>query len=97
MRFSIKELEEKYQIDFDKIINKIKKSRPSTVLLQFPEGLKPYAISIVDYLEEKTNVDDFRIYLGSCFGACDIPNIKVDLIVQFGHAPWDKKEFNEIK
>jgi len=60
-------------------------------LLQFPDGLKPYATAVVDYLEEKTSAE-FLIWFGSCFGACDTPigleNIKpkIDLIIQFGHS-----------
>jgi len=42
----------------------------------------------VDYLESKTEAG-FLIWLGDCFGACDTPvlgDIKVDLVVQFGHS-----------
>ena len=60
------------------------------MLLQFPDGLKPYATAIVDALKQKTKAE-FLIWLGSCFGACDTPvglekiKPKIDLIIQFGH------------
>jgi len=87
---TLKDLEEKYEFDFEKIISQIKKNKAKLVLLQFPDGLKPYATSIVDYLEDKTNAE-FLIWLESCFGACDTPVLgkelekNIDLVVQFGH------------
>jgi len=87
---TIKELNEKYELELDKIIKKIKQSKAKLVLLQFPDGLKPYATVIVDYLERKTTAE-FLIWFETCFGACDTPNLgkeiekKIDLIVQFGH------------
>ena len=71
-KFTIKEVQEKYDLELDKVISQIKKSRAKLVLLQFPDGLKQYAITIVDYLSEKTSAG-FLIWLESCFGACDTP------------------------
>ena len=87
---TIKELEEVYDLELDRAVSEIKKKKANLVLLQFPDGLKPYATIIADYLEEKTN-SEFLIWLGSCFGACDTPvglekiKPKIDLIIQFGH------------
>ena len=85
---TIDDLEENYDLELNRVISDIKKKKAKLVLLQFPDGLKPYATAVVDYLEEKTNAE-FLIWFGSCFGACDTPvdlkNIKIDLIVQFGH------------
>jgi 2-(3-amino-3-carboxypropyl)histidine synthase len=89
-RFSLKELDEKYDLELESVIKKIKKKKAKLVLLQFPEGLKPYSIAIVDYLREKTS-SEFLIWLGDCFGACDTPlglesiYPKIDLVIQFGH------------
>ena len=81
-------LQEQYEIDLDKIIKEIKQSKAKTVLLQFPEGLKPYALDFVDYFKEKIKSIEFRIWLGTCFGACDIPKTDYDLLIQFGHSKW---------
>ena len=85
----IKDLEKNYDFEFDKVINEIKKKKCKRVLLQFPDGLKMYATSVVDFLESKTKDVEFLIWLGNCFGACDTPsgidNLKIDLVVQFGH------------
>jgi len=88
---TIDELNEKYDLELEKVVKDIKKSKAKLVLLQFPDGLKPYATAVVDYLEEKTSAK-FLIWLGSCYGACDVPvgldNIKpkIDLVIQFGHS-----------
>jgi 2-(3-amino-3-carboxypropyl)histidine synthase len=88
----LKELEEKYEFEFRKILDEIKNSKAKLVLLQFPDGLKPYATTIVDYLKNKTDGKvEFLIWLESCFGACDTPTgleklkPKIDLLIQFGH------------
>lgn len=87
---TLEELNEKYDLELRKIIFEIKKKKAKLVLLQFPDGLKPYATSVVDFLEEKTNAE-FLIWFGSCYGACDTPTglekikPKIDLVVQFGH------------
>lgn len=94
---SLAEIEENYDLELDKIINNIKKEKSKRVLLQFPEGLKPYSQVICDFISEKTGIECF-IWLDSCYGACDVPleveKLGIDLIVQFGHSGWnfsDKK------
>lgn len=86
--YTINEISEKYDLELCKILSEIKKKRAKRVLLQFPEGLKIYATAIVDYLNKETkNEVEFVIWLDSCFGACDTPNVGgFDLIIQFGHS-----------
>ena len=91
---SINEIEEKYDLELDRIVKevlKLKKKSP-VILLQFPDGMKIYATAIVDELKNRLGNDkiEFRIWLGSCFGACDVPKSESDLIIQFGHSPWGK-------
>jgi 2-(3-amino-3-carboxypropyl)histidine synthase len=88
----LKELGKNYDLQIDKAVEKIKKEKAKLVLLQFPEGLKPYAVSVVDFLREKTKgKTEFLIWFNSCYGACDFPveiehlKPKIDLIIQFGH------------
>lgn len=89
-KFSINEINKKYELNLEKIISKIKTEKAKLVLLQFPDGLKQYATAIVDFLEQKTDAM-FLIWLDTCFGACDTPILsdglkkKIDLIIQFGH------------
>jgi len=87
---TIEELQEKYDLELRKVISEINKSKSKLVLLQFPDGLKPYATAVVDYLRNKTSAE-FLIWFGSCYGACDTPtgieklSPKIDLVIQFGH------------
>ena len=88
---SLKELEQKYDLELNKAVAQINKEKAKLVLLQFPDGLKQRAIDIVDYLESKTKGTEFLIWLSSCYGACDmlvgLENLKpkIDLFIQFGH------------
>jgi len=76
-------LMENYELELEKLKEKIKEKKAKTVLIQLPDGLKPKAVEISEKLKE-TGAKIY-IWAGSCFGACDIPNTEVDLIVQFGH------------
>jgi len=90
MNNSLNELEKKYDSQLNEILEKIKTSKAKRVLLQFPDGFKPYATTITKYLEEKTK-SEFLIWFGTCFGACDTPTLskelekQIDLTIQFGH------------
>ena len=77
-----------FNLELDKAVSQIKKQKAKTVLIQLPDGLKPKAREIQNHLKSKTNAKIF-IWLGSCFGACDIPNVKdIDLLIQWGHSEW---------
>ena len=77
-----------FDFDLNKIADKIKKDNVKLVCIQMADGLKPRAVEIQKYLEEKTEAR-ILIWLGSCFGACDVPielkDLNIDLLVQFGH------------
>jgi len=87
---------ENYDFEIEKIAKAVKKEKARKILLQFPDGLKPKSLEILKKLEGKTG-KEFIIWQGSCFGACDLPptaeleKLGVDLIIQFGHAPWNYK------
>ncbi|MBU1199664.1 MAG: diphthamide synthesis protein [Nanoarchaeota archaeon] len=77
-----------YNLELDKAAAKIKQENANTVLIQLPDGLKPKAKEIQEELKKKTNATIY-IWAGTCFGACDVPNVKdVDLLIQFGHSEW---------
>lgn len=87
---TIEELNELYDLELDRVVSQVRKQRAKLVLLQFPDGLKPYATAVVDYLRSKTRAE-FLVWFGTCFGACDTPlglekiSPKIDLVIQFGH------------
>jgi len=80
-----------YNLELNKLIKEIKKQKARLVCIQLPDGLKPKANEIQEKIEKNTNAK-VVIWLGSCFGSCDIPNLdkKVDLLVQFGHSKFVK-------
>jgi 2-(3-amino-3-carboxypropyl)histidine synthase len=77
-----------FDFDLDRVIDLIKRSDARTVGLQFPEGFKRQAFSIVKELQDKTEA--FVLVSGNpCFGACDIDmvlNSSVDILFHFGHS-----------
>ena len=81
----------KYNYEISEAVALIKKENEKLVCIQLQDGLKPEAVKIAKELESKTNSKIF-IWLDSCFGACDIPlelkNLKIDLLIQFGHNQW---------
>ncbi len=76
----------KYDLEIKKVIEEIKKAKAKSVLIQLPEGLKSKADEIVSAIE-KIGVDAI-IWIGSCYGSCDIPKADVDMVVQWGHSQW---------
>ena len=80
-----------YDLELKRVVDKIKREKANLVCIQLPDGLKPEAKIIQNEIESKTNAKVI-IWAGSCFGACDIPSeverLGVDLLIQFGHSPW---------
>lgn len=87
---SISDIEKEYDLELARAVSEIKKLKKKNckVLLQFPDGLKIYSPAIVEELERKLPDANFVIWMGTCFGACDVPKSDADLIIQFGHAQW---------
>ena len=100
METEFKDIDEKYELEIGKIVDSINKEKAKKILLQFPEGLKPYSQSICDKIEDEINCECF-IWMGSCFGACDVPveisKLGVDMIVQFGHSAWNYSDKKDVK
>jgi diphthamide biosynthesis enzyme Dph1/Dph2-like protein len=75
-------------LELEKAVNKIKEKNAKLVCLQLPDGLKPRAEEIKKQLEKSTSAEIF-IWLGTCYGACDVPKLpNFDLLIQFGHSRW---------
>lgn len=77
-------------LELDKALKSIRENKPKRVLIQLPDGLKPYALEIINELQKRFQTIEFYIWAGSCFGACDIPiaqakSFNIDLIIHFGH------------
>lgn len=84
---------ENYDLELDRVVKEIRDNDAKLVCLQLGDGLKPEANDIVREIEEKTGITPV-IWLGSCFGACDLPlNLKrlnFDMVIQWGHNVYVK-------
>jgi len=83
-----------YELELRKVVNSIKKAKAKLVLLQLPEAIKPRGTEITKLIEKETNAKCI-IWMGTCFGACDLPNIenikpKPDMIIHWGHTRFKK-------
>jgi len=82
---------ENYDLELEKAVEEIKKKNAKLVCIQLPDGLKPKAREIQQYIEENTDAS-VVIWLGSCWGGCDVPlsveKLGVDLLIQWGHSHY---------
>ncbi len=76
-----------YDLELEKVFAEIKKVKAKSVCIQLPDNIKPQATEIASLLEKETGVN-VLIWADTCFGACDIPKIDVDLLVQWGHTKF---------
>ena len=83
---------ENYDLELNRAVEEIKKNKAKSVCIQLPDGLKPKAREIQQHIEKNTKAS-VVIWLGSCYGACDIPKVEklgVDLLIQWGHSEFVK-------
>ena len=92
-------MESDYDLEMERAVKEIKKlackrsaqSPAKLVCIQLPDGLKQKATEIAEEIEKKTSAKVI-IWMGTCFGACDIPSglekLGVDLLIQWGHTEW---------
>ena len=83
-----------YDLEIERAVDEIKKTQAKTVVIQLPDGLKPKAGEIAKELSAKTSAQ-ISIWLGSCYGACDIPKVDADLLIQWGHSEWKKNTLSQ--
>lgn len=77
-----------YELELNRLVNVVRRLGASRILIQFPEGLKPYASKIVS---AANSVNAIPIVLADpCYGGCDVAfmeakALNIDLIVHYGH------------
>ena len=80
-----------YDLELDKAVEEINKNNAKLVCIQLPDSLKPKAKEIQQNIEKSTDANTI-IWLGSCWGGCDIPTVieklGVDLLIQWGHSSY---------
>ena len=82
---------ESYDLELDKVIQSIKEKKANIVAIQLPDGLKQYAGTITDKIQEATKAQVI-IWGGSHYGSCDlavdVERLGVDLLIAWGHKEW---------
>ena len=80
----------KYNFEIERINREIKRRKVKYVILQLPDGLKPYSLNIAKQIKNAIPL----IWFGTNFGGCDIPpyDFRDTLWVNFGHSPFRKKD-----
>jgi 2-(3-amino-3-carboxypropyl)histidine synthase len=73
-------------------MSKVKELDAKRVLLQLPDGMRPFAVQLVEAINSSTGANVF-LSGNSCYGACDISidqarGLGVDLIVHYGHTQY---------
>ncbi|MGQ0797699.1 MAG: diphthamide biosynthesis enzyme Dph2 [Methanobacteriota archaeon] len=79
----------------DRVLEVIRGRRAKTVGLQFPVGLRTKAVELAQEIERRTGVTCL-VSADPSFGACDVPDMPVDLIVHIGHAPMPHLRYDRV-
>ncbi len=74
----------------DRLVEIVRGRNAKTVGLQFPVGLRTKAVELAQEIEAKAGVTCI-VSADPSFGACDVPEMPVDLIVHLGHAPMPQQ------
>lgn len=81
-----------YDFEMGRVMDEIKQSNAKRVGLQFPEGLKQYAVEIAHEIEDKTEAT-VAVFTDPVYGACDLKEdqakkLGLDLIIHYGHTEY---------
>lgn len=79
----------------DRLLEVIRGRNAKTVGLQFPVGLRTKAVELAQEIESQAGVTCL-VSADPSFGACDIAEMPVDLIVHLGHAPMPHLRYNRV-
>ena len=81
--------------EIDRLLEVIRGRNAKTVGLQFPVGLRTTAVDLARDIETKAGVTCL-VSADPSFGACDVAEMPVDLIVHLGHAPMPHLRYNRV-
>lgn len=82
-------------VETDRLLEVIRGRNAKTVGLQFPVGLRTKAVELAQEIEGKAGVTCL-VSADPSFGACDVADMPVDLIVHLGHAPMPHLRYNRV-
>lgn len=80
-----------YEFEDVKVADIISKNSTKKVLIQLPDGLKPFGLKLINTLRNRTHAT-FYFSADPCYGACDLAVdaakiVGADLIIHYGHTP----------
>ena len=78
-----------------RLLEVIRGRNAKTVGLQFPVGLRTKAVELAQDLETQAGVTCL-VSADPSFGACDVAEMPVDLIVHLGHAPMPHLRYRNV-
>src|SRR5256885_13181122 len=81
--------------EINRLLEVIRGRNAKTVGLQFPVGLRTAAVDLAREIESKAGVTCL-VSAAPSFGACDVAEMPVDLIVHLGHAPMPHLRYNRV-
>ena len=81
--------------DMTRLLEAIRGRNAKTVGLQFPVGLRTKAVELAQEIEGKAGVMCV-VSADPSFGACDVPEMPVDLTVHLGHAPMPHLRYDRV-
>jgi len=78
-----------YDFELEKVLAEVKKADAKVVGLQFPEGLKEYAVEVAEEVEKVPGATAV-VFTDPVYGACDTKDsdarlLGVDILLHFGH------------
>src|SRR4030042_6557878 len=82
-----------YELELERVAAEIVRRGASRVLLQLPDGMRPFAFKMAEYIRKTTSAE-VVISGDSCYGACDLASrqsieLNVDLLIHYGHSCFD--------
>src|SRR3990170_156907 len=81
--------------EVERLLEAIRRRDAKTVGLQFPVVLRSRAVALAAELEERAGVTCL-ISADPSFGACDVSEMPVDLIVHLAHAPMPHLRYHNV-
>src|SRR5438445_7422207 len=79
----------------DRLLEVLRGRNWKTIGLQFPVGLRTKAVELAQEIETKAGVVCL-VSADPSFGACDVAEMPVDLIVHLGHAPMPHLRYHRV-
>jgi len=81
--------------EMERLLEVIRGRNAKTVGLQFPVGLRTKAVELAQEIEAQAGVTCL-VSADPSFGACDVAEMPVDLIVHLGHAPMPHLRYDRV-